>query len=392
MRDTRQKVGGATEIDPIALAAARERGITARGKRRFYDPDQFDVSGIAEYSPRREVHGAIRQWGHNYFVLSGLMPIWEEGFRRHHPNARFEDNLASSAVAFPGLISGQADLAPMGRAALWTELKGAERQQAFLGGDGVTPLEITACTGSYNVSGWTYAFAVFVNRANPIDALTVDQLDGIFGAQRSGGWKGLAWDPSVARGPEHNIRSWGQLGLTGQWADAPVNVYAYNLSFHFPDEFDKKVLKSSQKWNEAMHTFANTYGEKADGTMTVAGEHMVNAVNRDPYGITYCGILYQQPDTKPVPIAATPGGPAVPLTLRSVQDRTYPLIRDIYYYLNFRPEKGKLTVDADAAEFLRYVLSREGQDAIQKHDGKALPLTAAEAARQLAKLEQYLDD
>jgi phosphate transport system substrate-binding protein len=385
MTDTVETPAG---VDPVALANARTKGITARGRRRFYDK-KFDLSGIPEYTPRRRVSGRIRQWGVNYLQLSGLINVWEEGFLRYHPQARFQDNLASSAVAFPGLIAGHADLAPMGRQALWTELKAAERQNAHEGGDGVTPLEIVACTGSYNVSGWTFAFAVLVNEANPIQSLTTDQLDGIFGAERSGGWQGLAWDTSLRRGPEGNLRTWGDVGLPGEWADKPIRVHAYNLSFHFPDEFDKKVLKCSQKWNETMSTYANTYGEKADGTMTVAGEHMVTAVQRDRYAITYTGVVYQKPGTKTVALAAAPHAEPVPLTLETVQDRTYPLFRDIYYYLNFKPQKGRLEVDADAAEFLRYVLSREAQDAIQA-DGKYLPLTADEARRQLEKLEQHI--
>jgi phosphate transport system substrate-binding protein len=378
-------------VDPQELAQARIRGITARGKKKAYT-ERFDLSGIPPYRPARPVTKRLRQWGDNYLALSGVMPAWQEEFRRHHPSACFDDNLASSAVAFPGLIAGQADLAPMGRQALWTELKGAERQQAHLGGDGAVPLEITVCTGSYNVSGWTYAFGVFVNAANPISRLTFGQLDGIFGAERAGGWQGLAWDPGVARGPEGNIRTWGQLGLTGGWENAPIGVYGYNLSFHFPDEFDKKVLKNSQKWNESMVTFANRYGDKADGTLTVAGEQMIAAVSADPFGITYTGVLYATDQTKAVALARTPEGPYIEPTLRTVQDRSYPLVRDIYYYLPFRPEPGQLGVDPEAAEFMRFLLCREAQQAIQDVDAKYLPLTAQEAARQRAILDRHVLD
>jgi phosphate transport system substrate-binding protein len=379
-------------IDPIELGKARKRGINARGPKKFYD-QKFDLSGIPEYVPAREVTGRIRQWGNHYFGLSGLMDVWEAGFRHHHPRANFADNLASSAVAFPGLIAGQADLAPIGRQALWTELKGAERQNEHEGEEGRVPLEITVCTGSYNVSGWTFAFAIFVNERNPIEELTVEQLDGIFGAERNGGWKGLAWDagPDMVRGPEKNIRTWGQLGLTGEWADKPIRVHAYNLSFHFPDEFDKKVLKNSQKWNESMTTYANVFGLKADGTMTNAGEQMATAVGSDPYAITYTGILHANVGTKAVALAPRAGVPAVPLTIENVQNRTYPLIRDVFYYMNIKEADGVPKVNPDGAEFLRYLLSREGQAAIQEHDCKYLPLTADEARRQLRKLEEYLD-
>ena len=377
--------------DPIELRQSQIRGVTSRGLEKFYTK-KFDLSGIPPYQPAREVTRKLRQWGVHYPRLSGLMTVWETEFLRHQPRASFEDNLASSAVAIPGLIAGLADLAPIGRQALWTELKGAETQDVFLGGDGNVPLEITVCTGSYDVSGWTYALAVFVNAANPISRLTLEQLDGIFGAERSGGWKGLAWDPTVARGPEGNLRRWGQLGLTGEWEQAPINVYAYNLSFHFPDEFDKKVLENSQKWNETMVTFANRTGDKPDGTMTVAGEQMIAALDADRFGITYTGIRYRTERTKPVALARGAEGPFVELTLETVQDRSYPLTRDVYYYIPFKPEKGRRSVDPEAAEFLRFLLCREAQEAIQEVDAKYLPLTAEEAARQRTLLDRHILD
>ncbi|WP_020575586.1 PstS family phosphate ABC transporter substrate-binding protein [Actinopolymorpha alba] len=381
--------GQSRPVDPVGLAEARAIGIAGRSRQRSYTRT-FDLSAIPSYQPRRSVHSVIRQWGLEYFRTTGLMEVWERGFREYHPGATFQDNLTSSAVAFPGLIAGQADLAPMGRPALWTELKGAERQQAAAGGVGLTPLEVVVCTGSFDVSGWSFAFGIFVNSANPISRLTLDQLDGIFGAERSGGWKGLAWDTSVARGSDLNIRTWGQLGLTGRWKDKEINVYGYNLSFHFPDEFDKKVLKGSQKWNERLITFANTFGAKADGTMTVAGEQMVDALADDPYGITYSCIRYLNPHIKPLPLARESSGPYVDLTLENVQNRTYPLFRDIYYYMSFQPDRERALVDPDAAEFLRYILSRHGQEAIQEHDAKYLPLTSDEAAKQLRRLESHL--
>ena len=377
--------------DSIELRQSQIRGVTSRGRQKFYTK-KFDLSGIPPYRPARKVTRKLRQWGVQYPRLSGLMSVWETEFLRYQPRASFDDNLASSAVAIPGLIAGIADLAPMGRQALWTELKGAETQDVFLGGDGTVPLEITVCTGSYDVSGWTYALAVLVNAANPISRLTLEQLDGIFGAERSGGWKGLAWDPTVARGPEGNLRRWGQLGLTGEWADAPINVYAYNLSFHFPDEFDKKVLKNSQKWNETMVTFANRTGDKPDGTMTVAGEQMIAALDADRFGITYTGIRYRTERSKPVALARSAEGPFVGVTLETVQDRSYPLTRDVYYYIPLKPEKGRRRVDPEAAEFLRFLLCREAQEAIQEVDAKYLPLTADEAARQRAVLERHILD
>jgi phosphate transport system substrate-binding protein len=370
--------------DAAVLAKAREKGNKKRAEKKFYTKE-FDLSGLPEYKPERKVSGSIRQWGNNYIKDSGLVQIWEDGFQKYHPDVKFADNLPSSSVAIPSLITGVADLAPMGRQALWDELKGFEREGAEGGeeGSGNEPLEIVVNTGSFDVRGWTFALGVFVHKDNPITKLTFDQLDGIFGSERSGGWKGLTWDPSLSRGPEKNIRTWGQLGVAGEWADEPIHVYGYNFQYHFTDEFDKKVLKGSGKWNEKIKMYSNVAGLKADGSLTGAGELMMNDLSEDPYGIAYTGIPFVTPQTKPVALAAKSGGPYVELTLENVQNRTYPLTRDVYYYLNREP--GKPLVPR-LKEFLRYILSREGQDAVMR-DGKYLPLTAAAAREQLKKLE-----
>lgn len=368
-----------------ALSRARAVGTRTRASKRFYTRE-FDLAGLPEYRPEREVTGVLRQWGNNYLEDSGLMETWQRGFSRHHPRLRYEDNLYSSSVAIPGLIAGVADLAPMGRQALWDELKGFEREGAKGGAEGVGSteiVEVVVATGSYDVRGWSYALGIFVHRDNPITRLSIEQVDGILGAQRDGGWNGLTWDTSVARGPGANLRTWGQLGLTGEWADKPIVVYGYNMKYHFNDEIDKKVLQGSSKWNETMHAFSNMAGLKADGSLTAGGELIMNALSADRYGIAYTGVPFQTSQTRPVALAARGSAQYVPLTLGTVQDRSYPLTRDVYYYL--RREKGQ-PIDPRAREFLRYVLSREGQKAIQA-DGKYLPLTAAFASEQLRKLD-----
>lgn len=376
--------GGVSTTDADSLSKARATGTKNRAQKKFYTR-QFDLSGLPSYAPQQRVSGTLRQWGNNYLKDSGLIEVWENGFRKHHPGIRFQDNLASSAVGFPGLVSDAADLAPMGRQALWDELKGFERESAGGGDEGVGDtelVEIVMATGSFDVRGWTFALGFYVHKDNPINQLTLEQLDGIFGAERSGGWNGLTWDTSVARGPEKNIRTWGQLGLTGEWANQPIRVYGYNMKYHFNDEIDKKVLKGSSKWNESMAAYSNVAGLKADGSLTAAGELIMNALSHDRYGIAYTGIPFLTSQTKALALSSGAGMPYVAMTLENVQNRSFPLLRDVYYYL--KKEKGK-PIDPKVKEFLRYVLSREGQQAIQE-DGKYLPLTAELAAEQLKKL------
>jgi phosphate transport system substrate-binding protein len=270
----------------------------------------------------------------------------------------------------------------MGRRPTWDELQAYQR--VF----GNIPVEIVMATGSYDVPGWTFALVPFVNKDNPLSKLTVEQLDGIFGAQRDGGWKGNDWDPSVARGPDKNIRTWGQLGLTGEWANKPIHVYGYNLNFHFPRDFADKVFGGGYKWNESMKEFSNRVrppGSGGDfGRLWSAGDQMMDAVAADKYAITYTSASYRKKaGVKTVPLAWTAAGPYVYPTLDTVQDRTYPLIRDVYFYAN--RVGGKM--DPLIAEYLRFIVSRQGQELVQK-DGKYLPLTAEAARAQLAKLNE----
>jgi phosphate transport system substrate-binding protein len=371
--ETAQAAGTAEES--LALQHARERWKESRAKRAWYTK-QFDLSGLPEYRPEVPVTGVIRQKGVNYIADSGLVDQWEQGFRTYHPDARFDDDLKSSVLALPALYMGVADLAPMGRGLTWDELTAYQRERDCL------PLEITFATGSYDVTGWTYALAVLVHRDNPISKLTFKQLDGIFGTARTGGWDGLIWDQARGRGPEGNIRTWDQLGLDGRWAGKPINVYGYNLKFHFPDEFAKKVFNGGDKWVESLREYANE--AKPDGSgLLLAAEQYVRDLSSDPYGICYCSIRDRTDHTKPVALSATDEGPFVDISLETVQNRTYPLTRDVYYYLHREPGQ---PVDPRLREFLRYVLSREGQEAVQR-DGKYLPLTAEESRRQLSKLD-----
>ncbi|WP_440224397.1 PstS family phosphate ABC transporter substrate-binding protein [Dokdonella sp. MW10] len=366
-------------VASIELQKARADALKTKGQRRAYTTT-FDLSGLPEYKPSAPLKGVIRQWGSNYLADSPLEGYLEEAFRKHHPDVRFENNLSSTFIAMAGLYTKQADLAPMGRRPTWDELQAYQR--IF----GTAPVEIVMATGSYDVTGWTAALVPFVHADNPISKLTIEQLDGIFGAQRDGGWHGNDWDPSAARGPEKNLRTWGQLGLTGEWADKPIRVHAYNLNFHFPRDFAEKVFKGGYKWNEGIKEYSNRLREGGGdfGKLWGAGEQMMEALADDRYGITYTLMAYRgQPRVKTVPLAETAKGPFVAPTLETVQDRSYPLSREVYYYTN-RAVGGK--IDPVVAEYLRFVVSREGQALVMK-DGKYLPMTAEIARAQLRELE-----
>jgi phosphate transport system substrate-binding protein len=371
----------AERVNSIDLQNARQEALKTKGQRQAYTKT-FDLTGLPEYKPSKPMSGTIRQWGSNYLKDSPLQGYFEEAFKRYHPNVKFENRLESTFIGMAGLYTKQADLAPMGRRPTWDELQAYQR--VF----GTAPVEIVMATGSYDVSGWTFALVPFVHKDNPIRKLTIDQLDGIFGAQRDGGWHGNNWDPTAARGPEKNIRTWGQLGLTGEWADKPIRVHAYNLNFHFPRDFAEKVFKGGYKWNETLIEYSNKTREDSTtdfGKLWVAGDQMMDVLGEDKYGITYTSMLYRdKPNVKTVPLAQTDKGPYVFPSLETVQDRSYPLTREVYFYTN-RAVGGK--VDPLVAEYLRFVVSREGQSLVMK-DGKYLPMTAEVAKAQLRELDR----
>jgi phosphate transport system substrate-binding protein len=370
-------------LDPLELQKARAEGLKKRAARVFYTK-KFDLSALPEYKPAPKMSGTIRQWGSNYLADSMLEKYLEDGFHKYHPDVKFENNLSSTFIGIAGLYTKRADLAAMGRKPTWDELQAYQRVFSAL------PVEIMMATGSYDVAGWSFALVPFVHQDNPVAKLTIEQLDGIFGAERDGGWMGNEWDPGAARGPEKNIRTWGELGLTGEWADKPIHVYAYNLNYHFPRDFAEKVMKGSNKWNEKLREYSNKTradarpNDKDFGTLLGAGEQMVSEVAKDPYGITYTGILYQTPGVKALALAQTAAGPYIAPTLETVQARAYPLTREVYYYANRATGK---TIDPLVREYLRFVLSREGQEAVER-DGKYLPLTDEAVREQLQKLDK----
>ena len=365
---------GTQSRDGLDVQKARAEHVTSRGKQVYYT-QKFDLSGLPAYAPQQEVSGPIRMWGNNYIADSNLGADWEQGFRKFHPGVTFDfSGLKSGLVATAGLVSGAADLAG-NRRITFAELESFERMFNY------DPLEITMARGSYNVPGWMTTFCIVVHRDNPLTKLTLRQLDGIFGAARDGGWEGTSWHPEFGRGPEQNIRTWGQLGLTGEWAGQPIHVYGLNLRYNNCDMFEHAVFHGGDKWNENLREYANY--ARADGTLAIAAAELIKDLGRDRYGIGWSGIQNVTGETKALALAATDGGPYVTLTIDHVQNRTYPLAFDMFFYVNRPPGR---PLDPKVKEFLRYVLSREGQEAVQR-DGKYLPLTADVVREQLQKLE-----
>ncbi|MDT5158018.1 MAG: phosphate transport system substrate-binding protein [Acidobacteriota bacterium] len=337
------------------------------------------LDDLPQYQPEQKVSGTIRSFG---FSLGGMMPVWEQGFRKFHPDVHFDDKFPSGDVAIAGLVSGVSDLGPQGRELVLTEYL------AFFETFRYYPTDVTVMTGAYDVEGMACGLVVYVNKDNPISKLTMKQLDGIFGSERVGGLRGFKWTLEAGRGANDDIRTWGQLGLTGEWADKPIHTYGHAPS-GTTNFFQLKVLNGGDKWNPNYQGYVET-GSKmiADNDKDQLGglQHMLkDELANDKYGIAWTVIPQARkvPGLKPIALAARDGGPYVEPTKENFQNRSYPLARSIYVYLNRAPGQ---PLDPKVKEFLRYVLSREGQEAVER-EGKYLPLTAAVVREQLKKLE-----
>ena len=338
------------------------------------------ATDLAPYKPEQIVTGTIRNYG---FGLGGVLKLWEDDFQKIHPEIRFNDTLPTSDAAIPALVTGVADLAPDGGEATLTE------NLSFFETYGYAVTDITVASGAFDVEGKSNGPVIFVHKDNPITQLTIKQLDGIFGSVRTAGMRGFKWTPADARGPDENIRTWGQLGLTGEWANKPIQTYG-----HAPSGtarfFQWKVLKNGDKWNpnfrEYVETGSKMIADEDKAEQRLGLQYMLkNELANNRYGIAWTVMAQAQgvSGIKAVAIAPREGGAYVMPSKESFQDRSYPLVRSIYIFVNRAPGK---PLDPKLKEFLRYVLSREGQQTVARN-GSYLPLTSDVVREQLRKLD-----
>ena len=321
----------------------------------------------APYEPRQAVTGTIRIWGHGAYAKSqdfieGLVLAWEAGFNKQQPGVHFDNHLNGTAAAIGALYTGTGDLALMGREIWPPEVTAFEEVFDY------EPTGLNVVTGSLNVRNRGYAIVIFVHKDNPLSQLTLAQLDAIYGIEHRRGGQPL--------------RTWGDLGLSGEWRDKRITLYGLPIARGFGEYFEDAVFLGSHKWKPALREFADLPGSK--GGATDGGQRMLNAIAKDRYAIGYAGLVYHNPDVKPLALAVKAGGPFIKPTQDSVTNHTYPLTRMITMFLNRAPGR---PVDPKLREFLSYVLSREGQRAVIRDGHGYLPMLAPFATEELQKLE-----
>ena len=323
------------------------------------DDDLDYLKELEPYKASETVNGTIRIWGNPY--IPELVQAWEDGFRVHHPDIEFVTRLKGTEAAMAGLYADIADVVFIGREPYRPEIR------AFEDWFGYPPTGIKITSGSYATQHKTFALMVYVHKDNPLAGMSLAQLDAIYSAERR-------------RGAAEPIRTWGQLGLGGEWASRPIHVYGYNFDTGMAGFFRMTVMRDSDRWNPELKDFDN--GRTPSGEVINAGTYILDAVAKDVAGIGFANVLFENPGVKRIALASAGDAFVLP-SKENAWRRRWPLTRYSTAFINRKPGQ---PVDAKVREFLRYVLSRDGMAAVVK-DGAFLPLDEATLKQQLKALD-----
>jgi phosphate transport system substrate-binding protein len=313
----------------VAVALCGSAVLSAQATR--VDPS------IPAYGKTSGVSGSLSSVGSD--TLNNLMTLWAEGYKKEYPNVRIQIEGKGSSTAPPALIQGTSQVGPMSRTMKAEEIDAFEKKYGYK----PTPFRVA-------VDG----IGVFVNKDNPIKCLTLQQIDGIFSKGHACGGK--------------TINNWGQAGVAeGGWGNQPISLYGRNSASGTYGYFKEHALCKGD--------YRDTVKEQPGSASVVQG------VTEDKFAVGYSGIGYKTSGVRAVPVGAKPGQ-CVDDSPENVISGKYPLARFLYVYVNKAPNK---PLDPMVREYLKYVLSQQGQQTVVK-DG-FIPLPAKIVQEELAKLQ-----
>lgn len=287
-------------------------------------------SKIRKYAPAAGVAGNLGSIGSD--SLNNLMTYWAEGFKKKYPNVNVQIEGKGSSTAPPALIAGTAQLGPMSRPMKSSEIEAFEKKHGF------KPTKIGVALDS---------LAVFVNKDNPIKSLSLDKVDAIFSKTHKRGGA--------------DVTTWSQLGVTGKVAAMPISLYGRNSASGTYGYFKEHALNKGD--------FKNTVKEQPGSASVVEG------VAKDIAAIGYSGIGYATSGVRALPLSDKEGGKIAEANYTNVLNGSYPLSRMLYVYVAKKPGQPLPKV---VEEFLRYALSKEGQEVVVKDGYDPLPAKLVE--------------
>lgn len=291
-------------------------------------------AALPEYTNASGVSGNLSSVGSD--TLANLMTLWGEDFKRYYPNINIQIQAAGSSTAAPALTEGTSNIGPMSR-----KMKGKEIE-AFENKFGYKPTAIPVAID---------ALAIFVHKDNPIEGMTMSQVDAVFSS-------------TYRCGHPDSIETWGGLGMSGAWSARDVQMFGRNSVSGTYGYFKEKALCKGD--------FKNGVNEQP-GSASV-----VQSVSTSVNGIGYSGIGYKTSSVRAVPLAKGANDEFVTATFENATSGAYPLSRFLYVYVNKAPNKPLAPLER---EFLKLVLSKQGQEVVVKDGYVPLPASVVERIR-----------
>ncbi|MGI2261157.1 PstS family phosphate ABC transporter substrate-binding protein [Shewanella sp. GXUN23E] len=304
-------------VGAITLTAA---GLFAASASAALDPQ------LPNYEKSSGVSGNLSSVGSD--TLANMMTLWAEEFKHIYPNVNIQIQAAGSSTAPPALTEGTSQFGPMSRKMKPNEIEAFEKHYGY------QPTMIRVAID---------ALAVFVHKDNPIKGLSLEQVDGIFSSTHKCGDK--------------NIDRWGQLGLTGPWENRDIQLYGRNSVSGTYGYFKEKALCKGD--------FKSNVNEQP-GSASV-----VQSVSQSLNAIGYSGIGYKTAGVKAVALSKK-GDDYIAATPENAANGSYPLSRYLYVYINKHPNKPLAPMER---EFIRFILSKQGQEIVEKDGYVPVPMT-----------------
>jgi phosphate transport system substrate-binding protein len=292
-----------------------------------------EIDRYATYAAKPGISGSLKSVGSD--TLNNVMALWAEDFKKFYPAVSIEIEGKGSSTAPPALIAGTAQFGPMSR-----EMRAAE-SDAFEAKYGYKPTQVRVAVDT---------LAVYVQKDSPVACLSLNQIDGIFSRTRTLGGK--------------EIKTWGELGLTGAYADKAISMFGRNAASGTYGYFKEVALGNGD--------FKDTVKEQPGSSAVVQG------VAADKFAIGYSGIGYKTADVKAISVSGRDGVCVEP-NEQNAYTGAYPLTRFLYIYVNKNPSS---PLDPVRGEFLQYVLSKGGQSSTVKDGYYPMPFAFAREEKQ----------
>jgi phosphate transport system substrate-binding protein len=280
---------------------------------------------LPEYTKVSGISGNVSSVGSD--TLANMMTFWAEDFKRTYPNVNVQIQAAGSSTAPPALTEATSNLGPMSRKMKSREIEAFQKRYGY------KPTRVRVAID---------ALAVFVHKDNPLEGLTIAQVDAVFSSNRK-------------CGADKNVDRWGDLGLSGAWTGKDVQLYGRNSVSGTYGYFKKKALCKGD--------FKNSVNEQP-GSASV-----VQSVSASLNGIGYSGIGYRTSGVRALPLAKK-GTNFIEANMENAVSGKYPLSRYLYVYVNKHPNKALPPMEA---EFLKMILSKSGQSIVEKDGYIPLP-------------------